>query len=76
MRKLFLPAVFISLFLFSCSSEDTAVTPTTPITTCIERTCGDFSTQPEAQAAFDADPTCYDDLDRDGDGIACESLPG
>lgn len=41
--------------------------------------CGDFATQSEAQEVYD---TCYTAeipdrhaLDRDGDGIACQSLP-
>jgi hypothetical protein len=41
--------------------------------------CGDFSTQGEAQEVYD---TCRTDdnidrhgLDRDGDGVACQSLP-
>lgn len=41
--------------------------------------CADFSTQPEAQEVFD---TCRTEekrdrhgLDRDGDGVACQSLP-
>lgn len=38
--------------------------------------CADFATQAEAQATFDADPTDPNGLDRDNDGIACESLPG
>lgn len=37
--------------------------------------CSDFATQQEAQAHLDADPSDPDKLDRDGDGIACESLP-
>ncbi len=38
--------------------------------------CSDFATQGEAQAVYDADRSDPNDLDRDGDGIACESLPG
>ncbi|WP_246076473.1 excalibur calcium-binding domain-containing protein [Amycolatopsis cihanbeyliensis] len=38
--------------------------------------CGDFATQPEAQKVLDSTPGDPHDLDRDGDGIACESLPG
>lgn len=38
--------------------------------------CDDFDTQAEAQAEFDADPSDPNGLDRDDDGIACESLPG
>ena len=38
--------------------------------------CGDFATQAEAQAVFDANPSDPNNLDRDDDGIACETLPG
>jgi hypothetical protein len=38
--------------------------------------CSDFATQAEAQAAFNATPGDPNGLDRDGDGIACETLPG
>lgn len=37
--------------------------------------CTDFDTQPEAQAELDADPGDPHGLDRDGNGVACESLP-
>jgi micrococcal nuclease len=40
--------------------------------------CGDFSTQAEAQEFFESEGWPYSDfhnLDRDGDGEACESLP-
>lgn len=37
--------------------------------------CGDFDTQDEAQAVLDEDPSDPHGLDRDGDGVACESLP-
>ena len=36
--------------------------------------CSDFATQPEAQAAYDATPGDPNNLDRDDDGIACETL--
>ena len=36
--------------------------------------CGDFTTQEEAQTAFDADPSDPERLDADGDGVACESF--
>jgi hypothetical protein len=39
-------------------------------------TCDRFATQPEAQAVFDQDPQANVGLDGDGDGIACEHLPG
>ncbi len=41
-----------------------------------DRDCGDFATQPEAQAHMNAHPGDPDGLDGDNDGIACESLPG
>jgi hypothetical protein len=37
--------------------------------------CRDFATQEEAQAVYDADPSDPNGLDRDNDGIACETLP-
>jgi endonuclease YncB( thermonuclease family) len=42
-----------------------------------DRDCSDFDTQPEAQRFFErADPGDPHRLDGDGDGVACESLPG
>lgn len=42
-----------------------------------DRDCSDFSTQPEAQQFFERhQPGDPHRLDGDGDGIACESLPG
>jgi hypothetical protein len=38
--------------------------------------CKDFATQAQAQAVFNATPGDPNGLDRDKDGIACESLPG
>lgn len=37
-----------------------------------DRDCADFSSQAEAQAAFDARPGDPERLDRNGDGEACE----
>ena len=37
--------------------------------------CSDFATRAEAQAVLDADRSDPNGLDRDGDGVACESLP-
>lgn len=37
--------------------------------------CGDFTYQDEAQAVLEDDPADPNDLDRDDDGRACESLP-
>jgi hypothetical protein len=41
-----------------------------------DRDCGDFSTHDEAQVFFDSQgPGDPHKLDRDGDGVACETLP-
>jgi hypothetical protein len=37
--------------------------------------CSDFSTQEQAQAVYNSDPSDPNDLDGDNDGVACESLP-
>ncbi|MFN8590745.1 MAG: hypothetical protein U0031_04715 [Thermomicrobiales bacterium] len=37
--------------------------------------CADFTTQEEAQAVLEADPTDPNNLDPNGDGIACALLP-
>lgn len=41
---------------------------------CPTKTCGDFATRAQAQAAYNSNKSCYKNLDADGDGIACESL--
>lgn len=57
------------LFLgFSCSGEETN-------TPCRDTNCANYTSQAAAQAAFNADPECRNDLDADNDGIACEE-PG
>ncbi|MBK0062602.1 MULTISPECIES: excalibur calcium-binding domain-containing protein [unclassified Acinetobacter] len=38
--------------------------------------CKDFKTHAEAQAYFNAKKPGYKRLDRDGDGSACDCLPG
>lgn len=38
--------------------------------------CSDFTTQSQAQTVYDSNPSDPNDLDRDGDGIACESAGG
>ncbi|WP_417939879.1 excalibur calcium-binding domain-containing protein [Flavobacterium sp. RS13.1] len=54
-------AIFI--LVISCSESDSD---------CPTKTCGDFATHAEAQAAFNSNRSCYKNLDADGDGIACE----
>lgn len=70
MRKTIL--LFSTIILFAamgCGGDDPA-----PVT-CIETNCADYISQAAAQAAFDADPECHNDLDWDNDGIPCEE-PG
>ena len=38
--------------------------------------CADFQTHQQAQAYFNAKKPNYKRLDRDGDGSACDCLPG
>lgn len=60
--------VFLWLgFLVSCGQEPNE-------TVCPDATCAEYASQAEAQAAFDADPSCMKTLDGDNDGIACEDL--
>jgi hypothetical protein len=63
--------------------EDLADAPPEPTTTVPPTTttlkvwfCSDFPTQPEAQVALERDPIGFGQLDGDGDGLACEGLPG
>jgi len=37
--------------------------------------CGDFASQPEAQANLQANPSDPNNLDADDDGLACEEYP-
>ncbi|WP_369617046.1 excalibur calcium-binding domain-containing protein [Flavobacterium sp. CFS9] len=41
---------------------------------CPTKTCADFETWAQAQAAYESNRNCYKNLDRDGNGKACESL--
>ena len=55
----------------------TAISTATPSSP--DRNCSDFDSWAEAQAFFEAEGGPESDphrLDHDGDGIACESLPG
>lgn len=55
------------LFIVSCGKS--------PSRSCLDTNCANYTSQSDAQAAFDADPECRNDLDQDKDGIACEE-PG
>jgi hypothetical protein len=60
----------------SCSesSDSASETSNTTNSSCPTKTCGDFSTQTQAQATYNSNKKCYKILDSDGDGIACENL--
>ncbi|HEY1195291.1 excalibur calcium-binding domain-containing protein [Flavobacterium sp.] len=63
--------------IISCSdSADSAETSSNPNSgsNCPTKTCGDFATRAQAQAAYNSNKKCYKNLDADGDGIACENL--
>lgn len=42
--------------------------------TCVKKNCSDFSSRAAAQSAYSSDPNCYNNLDEDDDGVACEHL--
>lgn len=65
---LFMFPVMLFLMALSCSGEET----TTP---CRDTNCANYTSQVVAQADFDADLDCRNDLDADNDGIVCEE-PG
>lgn len=65
---LLLSLLAIIAFAMSCSDS----TETKP--DCPTKTCGDFKSRAEAQAAYDSNKSCYKNLDADGDGKVCESL--
>ncbi len=59
--------------LISCSESEEV--PIDTLSSCRDTNCANYTSQAAAQAAFEADPECRNDLDRDNDGIACEE-PG
>ncbi|WP_298539494.1 excalibur calcium-binding domain-containing protein [uncultured Aquimarina sp.] len=63
--------MFISL-ISSCSESETELDTSSG---CRDTNCANYTSMASAQTAFDADPECRNDLDRDNDGIACEE-PG
>jgi hypothetical protein len=75
---IFLVLILIGLII-SCSdssdaSDVTDVTNNTSGSNCPTKTCGDFSSQAAAQAAYNSNKSCYKNLDGNGNGKACESL--
>lgn len=82
---IFLALILLGLVI-SCSESSDALNTTdvsgstgsssnSSNSNCPTKTCGDFKTQPEAQATFESNRSCYKNLDGDGNGRACESLP-
>lgn len=63
-----------SLIIISCS-EDEANEIDINSSECRDTNCANYTSQAAAQAAFDADPECRNDLDQNKNGIACEE-PG
>jgi hypothetical protein len=53
-----------------------AMLPFTGVAFAQDKDCSDFSSQAEAQAEFNSDPSDPHGLDADNDDIACESLGG
>ena len=64
-------SLILLLLLTGCSTTDTSNLPNCTVSDC---NCSDFATQIEAQRVLDAFPDDRYRLDRDGNGIACESL--
>ena len=65
--------ILILILLLTGCSTDTS-TSDLPSCTSSDCDCSDFSTQEEAQKVLDAFPDDRHRLDRDGNGLACESL--
>ena len=62
--------LFLVFFLIICCSKSEETS-----SNCADTNCANYTSQAAAQADFDANPECRNDLDRDNDGIACEE-PG
>ncbi|MBW8241880.1 MAG: excalibur calcium-binding domain-containing protein [Allomuricauda sp.] len=58
-------AILIASISISCTNESN--------TPCVKKNCFDFSSRAEAQSTFETNRSCYANLDRDKDGIACEN---
>ena len=73
LRILILSPIILIFLLTGCSPD----TSTSELPSCTQNdcNCSDFATQEEAQRVLDAFPDDRYKLDRDGNGVACESLP-
>jgi hypothetical protein len=65
MKNIYLATLLILLSCTKSSSENI----------CIDINCANYTSQSAAQAAYEFDPECRNDLDADKDGVACEE-PG
>lgn len=70
---LFLVMMLLSIVI-SCSDSSSSETTTTANSNCPTKTCGDFTSQAQAQSTYNSNKSCYKNLDSDGDGIVCEKL--
>lgn len=66
--------VYFSILVLLVSCSDDSV-DSFDDTGCRDTNCANYTSKSAAQAAFDADPECRNDLDADNDGMACEE-PG
>lgn len=79
-KKIMLISIFLlalTAIIISCSdSGDPEEINSSPNSgsNCPTKTCGDFTSRAQAQAAYNSNKSCYKNLDADGDGIACENL--
>ena len=66
----------LALIITPISLVLTFLAPAPPVAAQNNLNCSDFSTQAQAQAAYDKDPSDPNNLDSDKDGKACEGLSG
>ncbi|GGF10103.1 excalibur calcium-binding domain-containing protein [Flavobacterium limi] len=66
--------LFIALGSIIACSESSDSSGNSSNSDCPTKTCGDFTSQAQAQSAYNNNKSCYKSLDSDGDGIACENL--
>lgn len=66
----------LALILSGCSSQSSSAVEDPPNYGGGDKDCSDFSTHEEAQRFFEAQGSSDPHrLDRDKDGVACETLP-
>lgn len=85
MRHIILAAILLALTTAPAAAQETsepAPPPASPdfypaqfIGAGDAYNCGDFISQADAQAVLRADPSDPNQLDRDRDGVACETRP-